>query len=629
MLSKIKKKIKHAFLWFILLSFINFSFAADYRYTNLEIYADIKIDGTIDVTENFTADFFTYKHGIIREIPLNYSVDWQPFHIEINNINVKWKKFSTAKENWIISIKIWDANKTIIWTQNYPISYSTYWLIRNFSGMWFAELYWNIVWYDFDTSIWQVYAELSLPKPYTWFTENDFLITVDWSSYLAKDFDWTIDRKSWEKIIIKYNKELTAYQWITLAVRLPNDYFEFNHRKQESLIWDALIWIWEIFWDFITNGYFGKIVLLYGSTILWIYLIWWKIMNKTKWIQRSKIEKKILKKQQIIVQYLPPKWINCAEAWLIFDGILQNTDMISLLYKWTIEWLIKIFTDISTWANDTTPKYFRIEKLKEIPSTYPEYEKNFFKDIFLWWTSDSVLFSNKILVNFDKNSKLLETYAKKQWWIKSSIFFSLSKSIKQILLLILLIFVVFYCFYKYYLDFIIWFYIIIFWYNIISTYFFKEDFKDITVNLTNKWLKIAAHLIWYSYFIKTCDEKILETFLKQDPLFINKTLPYAVAFWMETEFIKKAANVLKCLKIHPISWFNENFNWMLKVSRIAKENAIYERSKREKEYKNKLNSVHVNYSSWWGFSSWSSFWWWFWWWFSRGWGWWWGWWKSW
>jgi hypothetical protein len=37
----------------------------------------------------------------------------------------------------------------------------------------------------------------------------------------------------------------------------------------------------------------------------------------------------------------------------------------------------------------------------------------------------------------------------------------------------------------------------------------------------------------------------LKEFLKQDPLFIDKTLPYAVAFGLETEFLKKVTPLLK------------------------------------------------------------------------------------
>jgi hypothetical protein len=54
----------------------------------LDIYADVKIDGTIDVNETFTADFNVRKHGIIRSIPLNYTVEDTDFHIDLDYVRV-------------------------------------------------------------------------------------------------------------------------------------------------------------------------------------------------------------------------------------------------------------------------------------------------------------------------------------------------------------------------------------------------------------------------------------------------------------------------------------------------------------------------------------------------------------
>ncbi|MBO7505676.1 hypothetical protein J6T66_06225 [bacterium] len=50
---------------------------------------------------------------------------------------------------------------------------------------------------------------------------------------------------------------------------------------------------------------------------------------------------------------------------------------------------------------------------------------------------------------------------------------------------------------------------------------------------------MAAYIIGYRNFIKSCDENMIKLYLKEDPLFIDKTLPYATAFGLETEFLKK------------------------------------------------------------------------------------------
>lgn len=46
----------------------------EYEYINLDIIANIMKDWTININEDFTADFFVQKHWIIRDIPLDYSV---------------------------------------------------------------------------------------------------------------------------------------------------------------------------------------------------------------------------------------------------------------------------------------------------------------------------------------------------------------------------------------------------------------------------------------------------------------------------------------------------------------------------------------------------------------------------
>ena len=189
----------------------------EYYYENLEITASVWMDWKVDVLENFTANFNVNKHGIIRTIPLSNK--------NIDAINVEWKIFSTSNEWENINIKIWDADKFVKWIQNYPISYKIDWLIKNNKNSGNPELYWNLVWYDFDTNINNVKAEIILPRIYTWFTNEDFSITTDWTSKSVSQFKWKIDRSRWDKIIITYDKWLSAYEWITLSIKFPKDYF--------------------------------------------------------------------------------------------------------------------------------------------------------------------------------------------------------------------------------------------------------------------------------------------------------------------------------------------------------------------------------------------------------------------
>ena len=52
-----------------------------------------------------------------------------------------------------------------------------------------------------------------------------------------------------------------------------------------------------------------------------------------------------------------------------------------------------------------------------------------------------------------------------------------------------------------------------------------------------------------------CDENKLKLFLQQDPLYFDKILPYAVAFGLETEFIKKIEPIMQEMNIKS-SWYD-------------------------------------------------------------------------
>ena len=413
------KKIWLFILWLCSLFFAwNFTRASDYEYTNLNITANILNDGTIDVNEDFTANFFVNKHWIIRNIPLNYSVEWKDFHINVSDIYVQWKNFTTSKNNWNIEIKIWDADTTVVWEQSYPISYSAYGLIRNFSWMWYAELYWNLVWYDFDTNINKVRAELILPKTYTWFTADDFLITTDWKSKTIDAFEWSVDWSRWDRIIITYNKWLSAYHWITLAIKFPNNYFTFDHERQINLIWHT-------WYHISTNSWLNKwnttrVFLL--SFTLFIFII---LFKNAKWWNFT-LQWKYAKKFPIVIQYEPPKWINSAEAGLLLHRQAKARDMLSLIYKRATEWLINLSSEkINMWLQFTkwwisfnSIDCVVLTKHKDISENAPIYEKKFFNII----TQNKTNIIWKMTNLYDKlHLSDLEKYGKNQWWIKSYI----------------------------------------------------------------------------------------------------------------------------------------------------------------------------------------------------------------
>jgi len=232
----IKKYWKKVWFFSFLVSIIfwNLAFASEFDVTNYEINANVRIDGTMDVNEKIDVNFHQYMHGIERFFPKFYDVEDLEFRTIYNNIEVIGDNYQNFDEYNEVYTRIWDADETIIWQHQYNIDYTTYWLIRNFSWMWYSELYWDVIWYEWWVNINKVKIQISLPKSYTWLTMDDFLISAGYSYESNRDFEWEI---SWDEnnIYITYDKNLYPYEWITLAVKFPNNYFEFDHEKQASL----------------------------------------------------------------------------------------------------------------------------------------------------------------------------------------------------------------------------------------------------------------------------------------------------------------------------------------------------------------------------------------------------------
>ena len=433
-----------------------------------------------------------------------------------------------------------------------------------------------------------------MPKVYTWFDSSDFLITADWITRTVEQFQWTVDWSHGDKIIITYDKWLSAYHWITLAVKFPNNYFEFDDKKQSKLVWDAKMGILWIIWYI--KDIFSNIEMSDTTIIILIFILIpiWIIVNKLKKLFENRfnltyrLKWNFAKKYHTVIQYTPPKWLNSAEVWLLLHRNSNIKDLFSLIYKRAAEWLITINADINKsalWIK--VINNIIVKKEKDIPDTYPEFEQKFFKLFIKKGGTNLACYDTNHLIDI----KNLEQHWINQWWLKRKdnvgviIFVLISLVILFVYPIFWILFVVVLC--------------ILFWWRL------NKNLQE-----TEKWAELIAYILWYKQFLAKCDEPVLKKFLAEDPLFFDKTLPYAVVFWLETEFLKKITPIMKEYNIQPkwYIWDFTNINQCISTTKSVWMQSTY---------------THND-----GFSSWSSFWWggWG---FSGWWGWWGGWWWSW
>ena len=284
----------------------------------------------------------------------------------------------------------------------------------------------------------------------------------------------------------------------------------------------------------ITQKWYWIYIVLFLILLIILYFVIKKFLNKIK-EKPASLWKKFEQKYPIIIQYTPPNGINPAEAWLLYNCKVDVTDLTCLIYQWALEWLISLKNIV--WKKSKKIEKIELTKLNNIPNTRPFFEKEIFNSIFFAWNKKIIWDTSQLKSSFLLED--LEIHGIQKW----RLYRPKSTKLLKILfwLIILLSFFSLHMFLKwisYYNEHNYWIFIFI-TSSFISIILWWYIFWWKSLKLTDEWAKLTSHLIWYRNFIKNCDENKIKLFLKDDPLFVDKIIPYATAFWIETEFIKK------------------------------------------------------------------------------------------
>lgn len=353
----------------------------------------------------------------------------------------------------------------------------------------------------------------------------------------------------------------------------------FNSSKSTSNKWFVIFLILLSFFLLIREIYdSGYLVCVIVIAVL-LVVVWFihRIVEKKLRSRPALLWNSFKKKYPIIPQYTPPKWINPAEAWLLYNLKVEPTDLTSLIYQWKFENLIDIKT--FKWEN-SDKEYVKLIKKDDIPLARPLFETGIFDSIFSVW--DVKIIEWAFQLRYALMLEDLEYHCIQKWWVemkwnknKKDVLINLGKSdfwideywnqiwFEVLLLWMFLFFVVLFIIME-----SLWVYanvfmsfsnfmwsigvllLLIFWG--IFYYWFKDWWWKL--KFTDAWAELASQVIGYSEFIKSCDQNKIKLLLKEDPLFIDRTLPYATAFWMETEFLKKISPLKK-------DWNARYFRW--------------------------------------------------------------------
>ena len=331
----------------------------EYVIDEYNINVVVNENNTFDITEEITAYFNIYKHGIYRTIPSKNSIvrldgTKSNNRAVVTNVFVD-KKFELLRENGDYKIKIGSSDVTLIGEQKYLIKYN--YNIGKDPLEDKDELYFNLIGTDWDTVIGNVNFKITMPKD---FDENKLGFSHgDKGSINSDNVVYTVE----DNVITgKFNGLLNPGEALTVRTELPEGYFV-----------GAGIEISD-------NVNLMFIIPVIGFIIC--FFIWYKYGKDEPVVET--------------VEFYPPNGFNSLELAYLYKGDVTDNDVTSLLIYLANKGYIKI-TESEEKALFSKSKDFIITKVKEYDGNNV-YERIFFNG----------LFSNNHTVDYRKVSKLIK-----------------------------------------------------------------------------------------------------------------------------------------------------------------------------------------------------------------------------
>ena len=283
--------------------------ALDYQIDSYDVDIVVNKNNTFDITETISTYFNTYKHGIIRKIPLKNKVERLDGTVTNNRVNISNvsvdNEFSKYKENGYYVLKIDSASETFTGAKRYIIKYN--YNIGKDPLKDKDEFYFNIIGTEWDTTISNVTFKITMPES---FDSSKIGFSSGRYGDVSNNITYSIDGNV---ITGKYKSTLGIGEALTLRLELPEGYFVGAGNS-----YDYLIYL-----------YFIIPIICFLVSLL----IWYKYGKDDEIIEP--------------VEFYPPEGLNSLDVGYLYKGKAQDIDVVSLLIYLANKGYIKISSDSS------------------------------------------------------------------------------------------------------------------------------------------------------------------------------------------------------------------------------------------------------------------------------------------
>jgi uncharacterized membrane protein YgcG len=316
----------------------------EYAITSFRIEMVVNEDNTFFVREYITAYFSVEKHGFERLIPLRNQITRldgtkSANRARITVIEVQGDKYSLYKEEGNQVIRIGNPNKTVTGSKDYIISYV--YDIGKDPCRGYDEFYFNLVGYDWDTTISGIEFKITMPKEF-----DNSKLGFSSGRWGSTDNSNVIYKVKGNVITGRYSGVLNASKALTIRLELPDGYFSRTDNNLDFMMLLAII----------------LPIIFAGIT----FLLWFRYGRDEIVVET--------------VEFYPPQGYNSAEIGFLYRGKAEKIDVVSLLIYLADKGYIAIseYVQKSSFSNK---KDFKISKIKEYDGNDPN-ERLFLDGLF-------------------------------------------------------------------------------------------------------------------------------------------------------------------------------------------------------------------------------------------------------
>ncbi len=364
----------------IFISLFGASFVFAYEKVNsFDALIQINSDSTLNIEEQIRYDFgFANKHGIYRDIPVNYQARGGNYNLRISDIEVidesgQLYKFSVSSQGEYKRIKIGDADKYISGQKTYIIKYKIGRAINYFQD--YDEIYWNTTGNEWQVPILASSAKVILPEGVNFdLVKTDCFAGSLGSTEKCSGILAIPSGPSEPSGMIEFSQtNLSPSQGLTIVVGVP---------KGAITPPSGLIRVIEFLQD-------NLILFLPLTVFIIFFIIWWR---------RGKDPKG---RETIIAQYDAPDNLTPAEVGTIIDERVHDKDVSAEIIHLAVKGYLKI-RRVEKKILFIKSVDYELIKLKEDDGLDNDFDRKLFRSIFGQKEKVDLTFLKK---DFSKNAK--------------------------------------------------------------------------------------------------------------------------------------------------------------------------------------------------------------------------------